>query len=84
MQTWIYKGNRKANTYLYVTRKDDFKLVPDALLNLIGETQLVVSVNLATKTRLAQANIDDVVEQLKRDGYFLQLPPGDQKVEKLC
>ncbi|NKB75857.1 MAG: hypothetical protein GKR96_02155 [Gammaproteobacteria bacterium] len=84
MQTWIYKGSRKTNTYLYITQKDDFSLVPDALINLIGETQFVMSVNLATKSRLALVDIKDVINQLKSDGYFLQLPPGDQKVERIC
>ena len=84
MQTWIYKGSRKADTYLYITREDDFSAVPDALMNLLGETQLVVNIDLSTKTKLAQVSIDDVRNQLENEGYFLQLPPGDRKVERLC
>ncbi|WP_423908494.1 YcgL domain-containing protein [Candidatus Spongiihabitans sp.] len=28
MHTWIYKGRRKENTYLYITAKDNFERVP--------------------------------------------------------
>ena len=84
MKTWIYKGQRKANTYLYITRDGDFSLVPDALMNLLGEMELVVKVDLAQKTKLALADINEVREKLGSDGFYLQLPPGDHKVEKLC
>ena len=84
MQCWIYKGTRKANTYLYVVEKDKFDLIPDALINLLGDLSLVVGVDLSQKQKLAQADINQVKEQLTQLGYFLQMPPGDQKVEKAC
>ena len=84
MKCWIYKGHKKANTYLYVTEKDNFSAVPESLLQLLGELKLVIHVDLAEKKKLALADIDQVRGKLQTDNYFLQMPPGDLKVEKLC
>jgi uncharacterized protein YcgL (UPF0745 family) len=84
MHTWVYKGNKKPNTYLYIDRKDDFDHVPSALLNLLGDLNFVLDVALDLKSSLALADINDVKNQLSKQGYFLQLPPGDSKPERIC
>ena len=84
MQTWIYKGNRKANTYLFIENDNDFSRIPEVLLQLMGELQFVVSVNLANRKHLAQADIKEVRQKLSEQGYYIQMPPGDLKPEKLC
>jgi len=84
MRTRIYKGNRKANTYLYVSGYDDFNPVPDALLKLLGKLQFVMEIELSPRRQLAQVDVADVINQLSSRGYFLQLPPADHAVEKPC
>lgn len=71
----IYKGHRKADTYLYVERRDDFARVPAALRDALGELQLVMELELARDTRLARADAAEVQQQLRDNGYYLQLPP---------
>lgn len=77
MQTWVYKGNRKANTYLYVAAEDDFSAVPQAILDLMGPLTFVMELDLATRDKLAQADIGEVRARLTERGFFIQLPPGD-------
>ena len=84
MQTWVYKGHRKESAYLYITAKDSFDRVPGALLELLGKLELVLDLDLTEDRRLAQVDTIEVMHQLDRDGYYLQLPPGDQKPEKIC
>ena len=84
MHTWIYKGNRKEHTYLFVTEKDNFNLVPDALLVLLGPLELVLHVELTAERRLAQADAHEVRLQLETEGFFLQMPPGDKSREMPC
>ena len=76
MQCFVYKGDRKADTYLYITREGDFSDVPETLLKLMGELEFVLSVDLAQRDKLAQADIETVSAQLKSEGYFVQLPPS--------
>ncbi len=75
MLTWVYKSARKADTYLYIDRKDDFTRVPGSLLDLMGRLDYVLEVDLASREKLARADIDEVRSGLQDSGYFLQLPP---------
>ena len=84
MQTWVYKGNKKPGTYLYIASKDTFDQVPDSLIDLLGELSLVLSVDLSDGKKLAQVDAAVVLKQLNESGYFLQLPPGDHSSEKPC
>ncbi len=84
MRTWVYKSNRKENTYLYVDRENDFDNIPKALIDLLGDLSLVIEIVLEPDRKLAQADPVEVMSQLQIQGYFLQMPPGDSKPEKLC
>ena len=77
MKTWVYKSARRAHTYLYIDRKDDFNRVPSALLDLMGRLDFVLEVDLAQREKLAQADIKEVRSLLSERGFFIQLPPGE-------
>ena len=79
MKTWVYKGARKPDTYLYIAEEDNFEAVPDTLVQLLGELSLVLEVDLSARDRLARADIDQVRDCLAGQGYFLQLPPGEDE-----
>ena len=84
MHTWVYKGSRKENTYLYVTAKDHFDRVPEALIDLLGKLELVLHTELTENRRLAQADVSTVIRQLKQEGYYLQLPPAKESPDRIC
>lgn len=84
MRTWIYKGKQRPDAYLYVNKPNSFDDVPEALLKMMGELCLVVDIELTADRKLAQAKVTDVIQQLAHQGYYLQLPPGDKKPERLC
>jgi len=71
----IYKSSKKAQTYLFVKQRDDFSDVPELLMTTFGTPALVTIVNLATRDKLAMADIGKVKESLLEQGYYLQLPP---------
>jgi len=75
MQCTIYKGNKKVDHYLYVEKEDDFSHVPQALLDMLGCLELVISLELSAKRQLAQADVGDVMQQLTEQGYYFQMPP---------
>ena len=39
---WIYKGTRRAETYLYVPEENNFEQVPQDLLTALGTLELVM------------------------------------------
>lgn len=46
---WIYKGTRRAETYLYVPEENNFEQVPQDLLTALGTLELVME--LETRRR---------------------------------
>lgn len=75
MHCAIYKGPRKPESYLYIEHADDFSRVPEALLSMFGELELVMELDLGSRKRLVHADIEEVKRLLTEQGYFLQLPP---------
>ena len=71
----VYKSPKKKLTYLFVKQRDDFSAVSEGLLTTFGTPQLVTIINLATKDKLAFADIDIVKQRLTENGFYLQLPP---------
>ena len=72
----VYKSSRKPDTYLYVERQDDFSRVPAALLDMLGQLQWVMDLDLHPQRPLARADVGRVLAQLHAQGYFLQMPPS--------
>ena len=76
----IYKSKKKADTYLYVPKRDHFDDVPEPLMDSFGSPEFVMLINLATKKRLALADIDKVKAELSDAGFYLQLPPPTENM----
>lgn len=75
MQCAVYKGNKKIDHYLYIEKEGDFSQVPQALLELLGQLELVISLELSAERQLAQADVKDVMQQINAQGYYFQMPP---------
>lgn len=69
----IYRSNRKVDTYLFLTEKDDFSIVPEALLTVFGEPEFSFSFDLKTDRKLAREDTEEVLKNLGEQGYHLQL-----------
>lgn len=76
----IYRSSKKAQTYLFVNKRGDFSDVPKALMSIFGTPMLVTVLNLASKSKLAMADINLVTENLNEQGYYLQLPPPQENL----
>ncbi len=80
MLTAVYKSKNKADTYLYIEKRDDFSKVPEPLLATFGQPVYVMMFNLANKDKLALADIDKVRHELGDKGFYLQLPPKTESL----
>ena len=77
MNCVIYKSLRKTDTYLFVEREDDFSRVPAGLLEALGKLELVMHLELNPERQLAQADANQVRQQVGERGFYLQLPPAE-------
>lgn len=70
----VYKSNKKIDYYLFVDQAEKFERVPDALLNMLGNLEFVMDVDLDKREKLSQANPMEVKQLINDQGYFLQMP----------
>jgi len=79
MQCYVYRSNRKPDTYLYLPRKDDFEEVPEALMQVFGEPEFSLEFDLTPQRSLAQEDPVVVLQNLNDQGFHLQMPPENQE-----
>jgi len=71
----VYKSPRRAEMYLYVDFREDLARVPAPLLERFGAPESVLTLKLDAARRLARADAAQVLAQIERVGYYLQMPP---------
>ncbi|WP_108650584.1 YcgL domain-containing protein [Dongshaea marina] len=71
----VYKSPRKAETYLFIERRDDFSSVPESLLNVFGRPQLAMMVHLDPEKPLIVGDPVTIRDQIREQGFYLHLPP---------
>lgn len=72
----IFKSSRKQEMYLYVELAKGLEDVPAPLMQQFGEPIAVMTLVLTADKTLARANVEDVISQIQRSGYYLQMPPS--------
>ncbi|MGB5327893.1 MAG: YcgL domain-containing protein [Gammaproteobacteria bacterium] len=73
MLCYIYRSDRKLDTYLYLADKDDFSVVPEDLLRVFGPPEFSFSFDLTQERVLAKEDSGEVLDNLANQGYHLQL-----------
>ena len=76
----VYKSSRRADTYLFVEKRDVFEAVPEPLMQMFGTPIMVMMVPLFKRESLALADIEKVRSELKEKGYYLQIPPPQENL----
>lgn len=74
MHAYVYKSQRKADTYVYLAKRDDFDCLPPAVRAQMGALAFVLDVALTPERKLAQADADVVRANLAERGFHLQMP----------
>ena len=75
MHAYVYKSLKKADTYLYLAKRDDFAGLPEPLRTQLGRLQFVLEVQLTAERKLARENPEVVRANLASRGFHLQFPP---------
>ena len=77
MPCYIYKSLKTDLLFLYVTQKDDFSKVPEALLERFGKLEFVMELELTPERKLFIEDSQNVLASLADHGFFVQLPPSE-------
>lgn len=76
MHAYVYKSQRKADTYVYLAERDGFERLPEPLRTQLGPLQFVLDVALTPDRPLARENPEEVRGNLVARGFHLQFPPS--------
>jgi len=74
MHAYVYKSQRKQDTFVYLALRDDFSGLPAAVHMQLAPFTFVLDVALTPERRLAQADPVTVRQSLGNHGFYLQLP----------
>ena len=75
MLAYVYKSLKKADTYVYLSARDDFSRLPEPLRAQLGGLQFVLEVALVPERKLALEDPAVVRENLVMRGFHVQFPP---------
>jgi len=71
----IFKTNKKEGAYLYLAKLTDFEQLPESLQQLFSEQVEVMELTVTLETVLATEDVAQVLENLREQGFHLQLQP---------
>lgn len=75
MQCFVYRSERRQETYVYLRERDAFTLLPADIATLLGPLAFVLEVTLDPGRRLAREDADVVRANLAARGFHIQFPP---------
>jgi uncharacterized protein YcgL (UPF0745 family) len=76
MHAYVYKSQRRADTYVYLAERDGFSRLPEPLRTQLGPLAFVLDVELTPDRTLAREDPAAVRENLVARGFHLQFPPS--------
>lgn len=76
MHAFVYKSQRRADTYVYLAARDDFTRLPEPLRTQLGPLRFVLDLALTPGRKLAREDADEVRGNLAARGFHLQFPPS--------
>jgi uncharacterized protein len=76
MHAYVYKSQRKADTFVYLARRDGFDAIPAPMQAQLGPFAFVLEVELTPQRRLAQVDAAQVRAHLAERGFHIQFPPS--------
>ena len=76
MQAFVYKSQRKPDTYVYLGKREDFEAIPAAVRATLEPFSFVLEVALTPERKLARVDAALVRSNLTEQGFHLQLPPA--------
>ena len=74
MQCYVYRSERKNETYVYMKAGVEMTELPESVTKFMGDLTQVLEVDLSKK-KLAHADVKQVMAAIETQGFYLQLPP---------
>ncbi|HQQ62311.1 MAG TPA: YcgL domain-containing protein [Pseudomonadales bacterium] len=78
----IFRAAREEGFYLYVDKKEGLQRVPPDLLARLGKLETAMLLMLEPDKKLARADAARVLQAIRDQGFYLQMPPRPELQEQ--
>ncbi len=75
MDVVVYRSRRREETYLFLPAQAAYDELPEALQTHFGEAESFLEFTLYEERYLSQSDSRAVLNALREQGFYLQLPP---------
>lgn len=83
MQCYVYRSRRKPGSFLFLPERDGFTAVPTTLMDIFGVPEFSFEFDLQPERKLViKADAAEVCRVMQENGFYLQLPPSDERIPK--
>ncbi len=76
MHCHVYASQQRSGAYLWLDRPQRIDDVPATLREKLGHLRAVLELDLDRKRKLPHQDAGTVLDNLRLQGWHLQLPPG--------
>lgn len=70
----VFRSSKKADTYIYVRRGQDWQELPEGLRSIFGKPLHSMDLLLDPEKKLARTSGKEVLEALAEKDFYLQMP----------
>ena len=74
----VYKSLKKDETYVFIPTATPFSELPEELLNVLGQAEMVMTLNLTPEKKMARGTAAIVMKSIEEQGFYLQMPENPQ------
>jgi hypothetical protein len=74
----VYKSQKKDETYVFIPTTTPLSNLPDVLLKVLGQADLVMTLTLTPEKKMARGTAEVVIKSIQEQGFYLQMPINPQ------
>ena len=74
----VYKSNKKDETYVFIPTSTPLSDLPDELLKVLGQAEMVMTLMLTPEKKMARGTAAEVIKSIEEQGFYLQMPINPQ------
>lgn len=70
----VYKSLKKDETYVFIPTTASLSDLPEELLKVLGQAELVMTLELTPEKKMARGTAAEVMKSIEKQGFHLQMP----------
>lgn len=74
----VYKSQKKDETYIFIPTTTALSELPEELLKVLGQTEMVMTLKLTAEKKMARGTAKEIMKSIETQGFHLQMPKNPQ------